>query len=323
MRAVIASGHGGPEVLTAVDRPRPVPGPGEVLIQIAAAGVNRADVVQREGHYPPPPGASDVLGLECAGVIVELGEGVTDLDVGESVCALLSGGGYAEFATVPAGQVAPVSPGLSLVEAASVMEAACTVWSNVFWLGGLGRDDTVLVHGGSSGIGVMAIQLAVAAGAKVATTAGSSAKLAVCRELGADLTINYHEADFVAEMASAGMRADVVLDIVGAPYLRRNIEVLAPHGRLVVIALQGGSVGELDLAQLMLHRASVFGTSLRARSPQKKAMIVARTVGHVWPLLSDGTVRPLVHQTFCLEDAADAHRMLERSDHIGKLVLTM
>jgi putative PIG3 family NAD(P)H quinone oxidoreductase len=263
------------------------------------------------------------LGLECAGEIVELGEGVVDHRIGDQVCALLSGGGYAEFVAVPAGQVAPIPAGLSLVEAASLMEAAATVWSNVFWLGGLGRDDTLLVHGGSSGIGTMAIQLAAAAGATVVTTAGSEEKLAACRELGAEVAVNYRQSDFVEEMSSRDLKADVILDIVGGPYLKRNVQALAHHGRLVVISLQGGAVGELDLGQLLSRRASVFGTSLRARSPQQKAMIVAKTVEHVWPLLTEGKVRPIVYRTFGLEEAALAHAALEQSDHVGKLVLTL
>lgn len=323
MRAVIAVRPGGPDVLAVLDRPRPVPAPGEVLVRVAAAGVNRADVVQRAGNYPPPPGASDVLGLECAGEIVELGEGVLDRHVGEMVCALLSAGGYAEFVTVPVAQVAPVPAGLTMVEAASVMETAATVWSNVFWLGGLGRGDTLLVHGGSSGIGTMAIQLAAAAEATVVTTAGSDHKLKICRDLGADLAVNYREADFVAEMVSRDMKADVILDMVGASYLRRNVEVLDTDGRLVVIGLQGGATGELDMGQLLVRRASVTATSLRARSPQQKAMIVGKTIEHVWPLLAETVIRPVVHQTFDLEDAAEAHKVMERSDHVGKLVLTL
>lgn len=323
MRAVIAVRPGGPDVLAVVDRPRPVPGAGEVLVRVSAVGVNRADVVQRAGNYPPPPGVSDILGLECAGEIVELGEGVLDWHVGETVCTLLSAGGYAEFVTVPVGQVAAVPAGLTMVEAASVMEVAATVWSNVFWLGGLGAGDTLLVHGGSSGIGTMAIQLAAAVGATVVTTAGSDHKLKICRDLGADLAVNYREADFVREMASRNLKADVILDMVGASYLRRNVEVLDTDGRLVVIGLQGGATGELDLGQLLVKRASVTATSLRARSPQQKAMIVGKTVEHVWPLLAEAVIRPVVHQTFDLEDAAEAHRVMERSDHVGKLVLTL
>lgn len=323
MRAVIAVRPGGPEVLAVVDRPLPVPSPGEVLVRVAAAGVNRADVVQRAGNYPPPPGASDVLGLECAGEIVELGEGVRDRHVGEKVCALLSAGGYAEFVTVPAGQVAPAPAGLTMIEAASVMETSATVWSNVFWVGGLGRGDTLLVHGGSSGIGTMAIQLAAAAGATVVTTAGSDEKLKICRDLGADLAVNYREADFVAEMASQEMKANVILDMVGAAYLRRNVDVLDADGRLVVISIQGGATAELDLGQLLVRRASVTATSLRARSPQQKAMIVGKTVEHVWPLLAEKVIRPVIHQALRLEDATEAHKTMERSDHVGKLVLTL
>lgn len=323
MRAVVALRPGAPEVLAVVERPRPVPAPGEVLVRVAAAGVNRADLVQRAGHYPPPPGASDVLGLECAGEIVELGAGVLDRQVGEIVCALLAAGGYAEFVAVPAGQVAPIPAGLTVVEAASVMETAATVWSNVFWVGGLAHGDTLLVHGGASGIGTMAIQLAAAAGATVVTTVGSDRKGEICRELGATLAVNYRDADFVAEMSSRELKADVILDMVGASYLRRNVEVLDTDGRLVVIGLQGGAIGDLDLGQLLVRRASVTATSLRARSAEQKAMIVGQTVEHVWPLLAAAVIRPIVHQTFDLADAAEAHRVMERSDHVGKLVLTL
>jgi putative PIG3 family NAD(P)H quinone oxidoreductase len=310
-------------MLALVNRPRPVPAPGEVLIRVAAAGVNRADIVQRTGNYPPPPGSSDVLGLECAGEIVELGEGVLDRDVGDPVCALLSAGGYAEFVSAPAAQVASIPAGLTMVEAASVMETAATVWSNVFWLGGLQRGDTFLVHGGSSGVGTMAIQLAAAVGATVVTTASSEHKLTICSDLGAAVAINYREADFAAEMAARNLRADVILDMVGASYLRRNVEVLGTGGRLVVIGIQSGSLGELDLGQLLVRRASVTATSMRARPPEEKALIVRGTVDHVWPLLAEAVVRPVVHQTFDLTDAAEAHRVMERSDHVGKLVLTL
>ncbi len=322
MRAVIAARPGGPDVLTVVELPRPVPGPGEVLIRIAAAGVNRADTVQREGHYPPAPGVTDVLGLECAGEIVELGESVTDLRLGGRVCALLSGGGYAEYVAVPAGQVAPVPEGLTMVEAAGALETAATVWSNVYALGGLAAGQTLLVHGGTSGIGTTAIQLAKASGATVVTTAGSDAKVRVCEELGADLAVNYRDSDFVEAMRSHDMTADVVLDMVGASYLSHNVEVLSTGGMLVVIGLQGAASGELALDQLLRKRATVTATSLRARSAAEKASIVAATAAHVWPLLADGTVRVVVHDSFALDDVTLAHEVMGRSEHVGKLVLT-
>lgn len=307
-----------------VDRDDPEPGPGEVAIDVAAAGVNRADLLQRMGNYAPPPGATDVLGLECAGTVAALGEGVDDWQVGESVCALLGGGGYAQRVTVPAGQLLPVPENLTLVEAASLVEVSSTVWSNVFMLAGLQRDEVLLAHGGGSGIGTMAIQLAHALGARVAVTAGSEAKLDVCRELGADIAINYREQDFVEVIRAEtdGRGADVILDIVGAKYLPRNVDALATSGRLVVIGMQGGVKGELDLGKLLRKRAAVLATSLRARPADEKASIVASVRENVWPLVADGTVRPIVHATVPLEQVRDAHQMLEDTSNTGKVVLT-
>jgi putative PIG3 family NAD(P)H quinone oxidoreductase len=318
MRAVIASGTGGPEVLSVGEVPDPTPGPGEVLVAVAATAVNRADTLQRQGFYPPPPGASDVIGLECSGTVAALGEGVEGWTVGDEVCALLAGGGYA---VVPAGQLMPVPAGVSLVEAAALPEVACTVWSNVFMVAGLQPGDRFLVHGGSGGIGTMAIQLASALSAKVFTTAGSAEKLAACAELGADVTINYREEDFV-EVVKADGGADVILDNMGAKYLGRNVDALATEGRLVIIGMQGGSKGELDINALLRKRGAVIATSLRARPVEDKAAVCASVVENVWPLVADGTVRPVVHTTMALEDVAAAHALMESSDHIGKIVLT-
>jgi putative PIG3 family NAD(P)H quinone oxidoreductase len=321
MRAVIASGTGGPEVLSVGEVPDPRPGPGEVLVAVAATAVNRADTLQRQGFYPPPPGASEVIGLECSGTVAELGEGVEGWAVGDEVCALLAGGGYASYVVVPAGQLMPVPAGVSLVEAAALPEVACTVWSNVFMVAGLQPGDRFLVHGGSGGIGTMAIQLASALSAKVFTTAGSAEKLAACAELGADVPINYREEDFV-EVVRADGGADVILDNMGAKYLGRNVEALATEGRLVIIGMQGGSKGELDINALLRKRGAVIATSLRARPAADKAAICASVVENVWPLVADGTVRPVVHTTMPLEEVAAAHALMESSDHIGKIVLT-
>src|SRR4051795_11099697 len=324
MRAVIASEPGGPEVLTVVDRPDPEPADGEVVVDMAATAVNRADTMQRQGFYPPPPGASDILGLECSGVVSAVGDGVDAWSVGNEVCALLAGGGYAEKVLVPAGQVMPVPDGVDLVTAGALPEVACTVWSNVFMIAGLQRDETLLVHGGAGGIGTFTIQLAHALGARVVTTAGSPEKLEVCRSLGADVTVNYREQDFVEEVRATtdGRGADVVLDNMGAKYLPRNLDALATEGRLVVIGMQGGSKGELDLGVLMRKRGAVIATSLRARPAEEKAAICSSAVEHVWPLVADGSVKTLVHTSLPLEHVAEAHRIMEASDHIGKIVLT-
>ncbi|AWB90817.1 NAD(P)H-quinone oxidoreductase [Aeromicrobium chenweiae] len=323
MRAVTVPTPGGVDALEVVDRPIPEPAAGEVLIRVTAAGVNRADLLQRQGFYDPPPGATDVLGLECSGDIVSVGEGVTDLQPGSHVCALLSGGGYAEYVSVPAGQVATVPSGISLVESAGLMETASTVWSNVFMIGKLQHGETLLVHGGSSGIGTMAIQVAKAFGATVVVTVGSEEKAQFCRELGADVVINYREQDFAEEMKSADLRADVILDIIGGKYLAANVSVLNTAGRLVVIGMQGGTKAELNLGALLTKRAAVMATSLRARPSNEKAAIVSAMVAQVWPLISDGTVRPIVHATYPLEDVRQAHQVLEDSSHIGKVLLTL
>ena len=322
MRAVIAPNPGGVEALEVVDLPQPEPGPGEVLIRVAAAGVNRSDLLQRRGFYPPPEGVTDVLGLECSGDIVAVGEGVTDLPPGTHVCALLAGGGYAEYVVVPAGQVATVPLGISLVDAGGLMEVAATVWSNVFMMGKLQHGETLLVHGGGSGIGTMAIQLAKAFGARVIVTVGSPEKAEFCRELGADVAIDYKQQDFAAEMKAAGATADVILDIIGAKYLDANVSVLSTAGRLVVIGLQGGVKAELNLGALLSKRAAVMATTLRARPSTEKAAIVRAMVAQVWPLISDGTVRPIIHATYPLGDVRQAHQVLEESSHIGKVLLT-
>ncbi len=323
MRAVVVSQPGDVDSLEVVDLPVPEPGPGEVLIEVAAAGVNRADLMQRRGLYDPPPGATPVLGLECSGSIAAVGEGVTDLQPGTQVCALLSGGGYAEYVAVPAGQVAVVPRGVSLIDAAGLMEVACTVWSNVFMMGKLENGETLLAHGGGSGIGTMAIQLGKAFGARVAVTVGSQEKAAFCRELGADIVINYREQDFAETLRNQGVEADVILDIMGAKYLDANVSVLATAGRLVIIGMQGGIKGELNIAALLTKRAAVMATSLRARPSAEKAAIVSAMVAQVWPLIADGTVRPIVHATYPLEDVRTAHQVLEDSSHTGKVLLTI
>lgn len=323
MRAISISEPGDADVLTLTEVDRPAAGPGQVVVDVAAAGVNRADVMQRLGFYPPPKGASPLPGLEVSGTVAELGDGVDGLAVGDEVCALIDGGGYAEAVAVPAAQVLPVPQGVSLTDAAGLPEVVCTVWSNVFMTAGLQPDETLLVHGGSSGIGTMAIQLAKALGARVAVTAGSEEKLQACRELGADVAISYKDEDFVERVREEtdGRGADVILDNIGAKYLGRNVDALATAGRLVVIGLMGGRKGELDLGKLLSKRGAVIATSLRARPAEEKSAIVAAVREHVWPLLEDGTVRPVVHQTYPLAEAAQAHRDMEASGHIGKLLL--
>ena len=324
MRAVIAPEPGGPEALVVTDRPDPAPGPGEVVLDMAATAVNRADTLQRQGFYPPPPGASDVLGLECSGTVSAVGGDVDGWRVGDEVCALLAGGGYAEKVLVPAGQVMPVPDGIDLVTAGALPEVACTVWSNVFMIAGLQPGETLLVHGGAGGIGTFAIQLAHAMGSRVLTTAGSTEKLEVCRSLGADVTVDYKLQDFVEVVRSAtdGAGVDVIFDNMGAKYLSRNLEALATEGRLVVIGMQGGSKAELDLGVLLRKRGAVIATSLRARPTGEKAAICASVAEHVWPLVADGSVRTLVHATLPLEQAGEGHRIMEAGDHIGKIVLT-
>src|SRR5215213_2120351 len=326
MRAITVSEPGGPDVLTWAEVPNPQCGPGEVLIDVVASAVNRADLLQRQGHYPPPPGASDVLGLECSGIVREVGEGVTEWRRGDEVCALLAGGGYAERVAVPAGQVLPKPAGVELATAAALPEVTCTVWSNVFLLAGLRRGDNFLVHGGSSGIGTMAIQLAARAGARVFTTAGTAAKLDVCRELGAEVGINYRAEDFVERVKEEtdGAGVDVVLDNMGAKYLARNVDALAVGGRLVSIGMQGGTKAELDLGKLLAKRASVHATALRGRPATGhggKAEIVAAVRHDVWPDVERGVIRPIVDRRLPMSRAAEAHRVVEASEHVGKVLL--
>jgi len=323
MKAITIPKPGGPEALVLSDVDAPKPAAGEVRIRVVAAGVNRADVMQRMGHYNPPPGMTEIPGLEVSGVIDAVGDEVGEWVGGDEVCALLVGGGYAEHVTVPAGQVLPVPQGVDLVDAAALPEVASTVWSNVFLTANLQPGETLLVHGGSSGIGTMAIQLAREVGARVAVTAGSQEKLDVCRELGADIFINYREQDFVEELkrATGGHGADVILDNMGAKYLPRNVEALATAGRLVIIGLQGGVKGELDINTLLRKRGAVIATSLRARPAAEKATIVAAVREHVWPMVADGRVRPIVHSRHPLAEASAAHAEMEASTHIGKILL--
>jgi putative PIG3 family NAD(P)H quinone oxidoreductase len=324
MRAVVITEPGGPEVLHLAEVPDPGPAPGEVVIDIAAAGVNHADLAQRLGFYPPPPGAPPYPGLECSGRISALGDdSAGGFKVGDEVCALLGGGGYAEQVAVPAGQVLPVPDNVTVTEAAALPEVACTVYANVFQRAALAPGETLLVHGGASGIGTMAIQLGRAHGARVACTAGSPAKLERCRELGADLAVSYHDDDFVAAIDdfTGGRGADVILDIMGAVYLPRNLAALATCGRLVVIGTQGGSHGELDLGLLLRKRGSVHATSLRARPPAEKAAIVAAVREHVWPLIAARRVVPVVDRILPLNEAPEAHRAMQAGQHVGKILL--
>ncbi|MBL3665001.1 NAD(P)H-quinone oxidoreductase [Streptomyces sp. M2CJ-2] len=323
MYAITIPEPGGPEALVWGQVPDPVPGPGEVLVEVVAGAVNRADIMQRQGFYDPPPGASLYPGLECSGRITALGPGVTGWAVGDEVCALLAGGGYAQQVAVPVGQLLPVPEGLDVKQAAALPEVVCTVWSNVFMVAHLRPGETLLVHGGSSGIGTMAIQLAKAVGAKVAVTAGTKEKLDHCAELGADILINYREQDFVAELKEAtdGAGADVILDIMGAKYLDRNVQALAVNGRLAIIGMQGGVKGELNIGALLRKRAAISATSLRARPLEEKTAIVAAVREHVWPLIADGHVRPVVDRELPMSEAADAHRVVEESGHVGKVLL--
>jgi putative PIG3 family NAD(P)H quinone oxidoreductase len=322
MRAITAPEPGGPEALTVTELPDPEARPGEVVIDVVAAAINRADLLQRQGFYPPPKGASAVLGLECSGRISQVGAGVEDWSVGDEACALLSSGGYAEKVAVPAGQVMPIPPGVGLKEAAAIPEVACTVWSNLYMVAHLQPDETLLVHGGAGGIGNFAIQLAKALGSRVLTTAGSAEKVRLCESLGADRAINYHEEDFV-EVAKELGGAGVVLDNMGAKYLPRNVSALATEGRLVVIGMQGGTKGELDLGQLMGKRGAVFATSLRARPPEEKAAICAEVVEHVWPLIGEGKVRTFVHEEVPLDQASRAHELMESGSHSGKILIVV
>jgi putative PIG3 family NAD(P)H quinone oxidoreductase len=323
MKAIEIPEPGGPEALVWADAPDPVPAAGEVLIEVVASAVNRADLLQRAGLYPPPPGAGEIPGLECSGRIAALGDGVSGWEVGDEVCALLAGGGYAELVAVPAVQVLPAPKGIDLVSAAGLPETVCTVWSNVFMAAGLQPRETLLVHGGAGGIGTTAIQLGKALGARVVATAGSAQKAARCRELGADAAIDYNTEDFVARLAefTAGRGADVILDNMGAAYLDRNLDALAVNGRLVVIGLQGGSRAELNLGKLMSRRAAVISTGLRARPVAEKGAIVAAVREHVWPLTADGTLAVVADRRFPMAEAAAAHRLVESSGHVGKVLL--
>jgi NADPH:quinone reductase len=316
MRAVEISQPGGPDVLRVVERPTPVAGPGEVMIRVEAAGVNRPDIMQRQGRYPPPPGSSDIPGLEVAGEIVSQGT---------RVCALVAGGGYAEFCAVPAVQCLPAPVGVDAVHAAAIPETFFTVWTNVFERGHLSAGERILVHGGTSGIGTTAIQLARAFGATVYATAGSDEKCRACVQLGAALAINYRTEDFVSAVrdATAGRGVDVILDIVGGDYLARNIDCLALHGRLVQIGLMGGAKAQINLDPILRRRLTVTGSTLRPRTVEEKGALARELEAHVWPLLEAGTVRPIVARTFPLEQAAEAHRLLEAGEVIGKLVLTV
>ena len=323
MIAVEISTPGGPEVLKAVERPDPVPGPGDVLIKVAASGVNRPDVMQRRGRYPPPPGASDIPGLEVAGTVVALGPGVGSWNVGDRVCALVSGGGYATLCVAPAPQCLPIPSSLDFIAAAAVPETFFTVWTNVFERGRLKLGEDALFHGGTSGIGTTAIQLAAARGARVFATAGSDEKCRACEELGAVRAINYKTEDFVAVIAemTRGRGVDVILDIVGGDYLGRNLASLAMDGRLVQIGLMGGETASVDLRRILGRRLTVTGSTLRPRTVEEKGQIARALRQDVWPLLEQGLVRPVIYRTFPLADASAAHRLMESSDHVGKIVL--
>jgi len=325
MTVIEISEPGDPGVLRPAERPMPVPGRDEVLIKVAAAGVNRPDVAQRLGKYPPPPGASDIPGLEVAGTIDQTGAGVREWRVGDAVCALVTGGGYAEYCVAPVPQCLPVPRGLDFAAAAAIPETFFTVWTNVFERGRLKPGESILIHGGSSGIGTTAIQLARAFGSRVFATAGSAEKCDACRQLGAELAINYRDTDFVAAIRDAtGARGvDVVLDMVGGDYVQRNIDAMALEGRLVQISALGGARAEINMAMVMQRRLTMTGSTLRVRSVAEKGAIAKSLRDHVWPLLESGAVRPIVYATFPLRDAAEAHRMMESSRHIGKLVLVV
>ena len=325
MIAIEIRAPGEPDVLVPVERPMPAPGSGELVIKVAAAGVNRPDVMQRRGKYPPPPGASDIPGLEVAGTVDQIGPEVTGWKVGDAVCALVSGGGYAEYCVAPAPQCLPVLRGLDLVSAAAIPETFFTVWTNVFDRGRLAAGESILIHGGSSGIGTTAIQLARARGARVFATAGSAAKCAACETLGAERVINYKETDFLEAVrtSTGGRGVDVVLDMVGGKYFARNIDALAMEGRLVEIATLHGATAEITIPTIMQRRLTITGSTLRARSVAEKGVIARAVYTHVWPLLESGAVKPVIYQTFPLADAAGAHRVLEAGAHIGKVVLTV
>jgi NADPH2:quinone reductase len=321
MTAIAITSPGGPEVLRPVELPVPVPRPGEILVRVKAAGVNRPDVLQRQGAYPPPPGAPETPGLEIAGEVAALGEGARRYEVGDRVCALVPGGGYAEYAVVHEDNALPVPPGLSFTEAAAIPETFFTVWTNVFDRGRLKEGETLLVHGGSSGIGTTAIMLGKAFGAVVAVTAGTEEKCSACRALGADLAINYRTADFAAVLAERGIRPDVILDMVGGEYVAKNLKVAAMHGRIVMIAFQKGSRFEADWMPIMLKRLTFTGSTLRPRSVAEKAEIARALERQVWPLFGAEQLKPIIFRTFPLAEAAAAHALMESSEHIGKIVL--
>jgi putative PIG3 family NAD(P)H quinone oxidoreductase len=323
MHAIVVAEPGGPEALVWTEVPDPLAGPGEVVVDVVASAVNRADLLQRQGFYPPPAGAPPYPGLECSGRVSAVGEGAAGWSVGDECVALLAGGGYAEKVVVPAGQLMPVPHGVDLLTAAALPEVACTVWSNVVLDADLRVGDVLLVHGGAGGIGTFAIQAGVALGARVAVTAGSPEKLARCSELGAQILVNYREQDFVelVRAATEGRGADVVLDNMGGAYLQRNVDVLATGGRVQVIGLQGGAKGELNLGVLMAKRAQVRGTTLRARPTAEKAEICARVAAEAWPLVASGRIRPVVDRVVPMSEAAEAHRAIEASDHVGKVLL--
>ncbi|MCW2596111.1 MAG: hypothetical protein QOH52_2771 [Pseudonocardiales bacterium] len=325
MRAVVITEPGGPEALQVQDVPDPTPQPDEVIIDVVATAINRADLLQRQGNYAPPKGASPYLGMECSGTISEVGESVAGWSVGDEVCALLSGGGYAEKVAVPVGQLMSVPSGVTLVDSAALPESTCTVWSMAFGphAGRLQPGERILVHGGTSGIGTMAIQIAHGRGAQVFTTAGTPRKVKFCRSLGADVAINYRDEAFEERIKAetGGGGVDVILDNMGASYLPRNIESLGIGGRLIVLGLQGGTRGELDLGAVLVKRAMVHAAGLRGRPPQEKAAIVAETQNAVWPMIESGQVRPIIDRILTLDDAGEAHRLLDSSEHIGKVVL--
>ena len=325
MVAIEIATPGGPEQLKPATRPLPRPGAGEVLIRVAAAGVNRPDVMQRQGRYPPPPGASDIPGLEVAGEVVALGETVSGLALGNQVTALLSGGGYAQYAVAAAPLCLPIPAGLSLVEAAAIPETFFTVWTNLFERGHCKAGDTVLIHGGTSGIGTTAIQLATAMGARVFATAGTHAKARACEELGAVRGIDYKTEDFVEVVnhATEGKGVDVILDMVAGPYVQRNLDAAAMEGRIVVIAVLGGARAEIKMHMIMAKRLTLTGSTLRPRTVAQKAQVAEGVHENVWPLLASRRVRPIIHATFPLADAAEAHRLMESSNHVGKIVLTV
>jgi NADPH2:quinone reductase len=322
MRAIVAESA---DQLSWREVPDVSAGPGEVLVKVAAAGVNRADLLQAAGKYPPPPGASEIIGMEVSGVIADIGSDVANWSVGQEVCALLAGGGYAEYVAVPGGQLMPLPDGVDMVDAAGLPEVACTVWSNLVLTAHLGKGQLLLMHGGASGIGSHAIQVARALGVRVAVTAGSAEKLEFCRELGAEITINYRDEDFVARVQEAG-GADVIFDIMGASYLDRNIDALATDGQLVIIGMQGGIKGELNIGKLLGKRARVIGTTLRARpvtGPNSKTEIVQAVIGSVWPMIAEGRVRPIIGARLPIQQAGEAHQQLTSSKVTGKVVLTV